>query len=171
KPDGITFYSCSATEEDGTTLTLTDGGNMEANKPYIYESTVGNKYTIIGWDKGSRANHENGWLTGSLAETGANVPDGSYVLAANKTTGKQGFYVTNGTVTCPQFKCYMTVPAEAAAPKALFFPGGEGEQTGIENVFGADENGTVTIYNLAGQRLNKLEKGINIVNGRKVLVK
>ena len=171
KPDGITFYSCSATEEDGTTLTLTDGGNMEANKPYIYESTVGNKYTIIGWDKGNRANHANGWLTGSLAEAGANVPDGSYVLAANKTTGKQGFYVTNGSVTCPQFKCYMTVPAEAAAPKVLFFPGGEGEQTGIENVFGADENGTVTIYNLAGQRLNKLEKGINIVNGRKVLVK
>ena len=171
KPDGITFYSCSATEEDGTTLTLTDGGNMEANKPYIYESTVGNKYTIIGWDKGNRANHANGWLTGSLAEAGANVPDGSYVLAANKTTGKQGFYKTNGTVTCPQFKCYMTVPAEAAAPKALFFPGGEGEQTGIENVFGGDENGTVTIYNLAGQRLNKLEKGINIVNGRKVLVK
>ena len=171
KPDGITFYSCSATEEDGTTLTLTDGGNMEANKPYIYESTVGNKYTIIGWDKGNRANHANGWLTGSLAEAGANVPDGSYVLAANKTTGKQGFYKTNGTVTCPQFKCYMTVPAEAAAPKALFFPGGEGEQTGIENVFGGDENGTVTIYNLAGQRLNKLKKGINIVNGRKVLVK
>ena len=80
------------------------------------------------------------WLTGSLAEAGANVPDGSYVLAANKTTGKQGFYVTDGSVTCPQFKCYLTVPAEAAAPKALFFPGGEGEQTGIENVFGADEN-------------------------------
>ena len=171
KPEGITFYSCSATEENGTTLTLTDGGNMEANKPYIYESTVGNKYTIIGWDKGNRANHANGWLTGSLAEAGANVPDGSYVLAANKTTGQQGFYKTNGTVTCPQFKCYLTVSAEAAAPKALFFPGGEGEQTGIENVFGADENGTVTIYNLAGQRLNKLEKGINIVNGRKVLVK
>lgn len=171
KPEGITFYSCSATEENGTTLTLIDDGDMEANKPYIYESTVGNKYTIIGWDKGSRADHANGWLTGSLAEAGANVPDGSYVLAANKTTGKQGFYKTNGTVTCPQFKCYLTVPAGAAAPKALFFPGGEGEQTGIENVFGADENGTVTIYNLAGQRLNKLEKGINIVNGRKVLVK
>lgn len=171
KPADITFYSCSATEENGTTLTLTDDGDMEANKPYIYESTVGNKYTIIGWDKGSRADHANGWLTGSLAEAGANVPGGSYVLAANKTTGQQGFYVTNGTVTCPQFKCYLTVPAEEAAPKALFFPGGEGEQTGIENVFGADENGTVTIYNLAGQRLNKLEKGINIVNGRKVLVK
>lgn len=169
KPDGITFYSCSATEEDGTTLTLTDGGNMEANKPYIYESTVGNKYTIIGWDKGSRANHANGWLTGSLAEAGTNVPAGSYVLAANKTTGTQAFYITNGTVTCPQFKCYLTVPGGESATKAFYFDG-NGETTGIESIFGGNDEETV-IFDLAGRRLNKLQKGVNIVNGRKVLVK
>ena len=168
KPDGITFYSCSATEEDGTTLTLTDGGNMEANKPYIYESTVGNKYTIIGWDKGSRANHENGWLTGSLAGAGKNVPAGSYVLAANKNTGKQAFYITDGTVTCPQFKCYLTVPGESAT-KAFYFDG-NGETTGIESIFGGNDEETI-IFDLAGRRLNKLQKGVNIVNGRKVLVK
>jgi hypothetical protein len=26
-----------------------------------------------------------------------------------------------------------------------------------------------SIYNLAGQRLNKMQKGINIVNGKKIL--
>ena len=102
-PSGITLYSCGATEEDGKTLTLASvSGNIIQNVPYIIESTVGNKYTIIGWDKGSRATHTNNWLTGVLTEGGANVPDGSYVLAANKTTGQQGFYVTNGTVTCQQ---------------------------------------------------------------------
>ena len=36
----------------------------------------------------------------------------------------------------------------------------------------SSEPKTVTgIYNLAGQRLEKMQKGINIVNGRKVLVK
>ncbi|MGM9694625.1 MAG: hypothetical protein ACI3YC_06420 [Alloprevotella sp.] len=170
-PSGIALYGCSATEEDGTTLALSSiSGNIAQNVPYIIESTVGNKYTIIGWDKGSRATHTSGWLVGNLAETAAPVPEDSYVLAVNKTTGHQAFYVTNGTVTCPQYKCYLTVPAGGATPRTLYFPG-EGEQTGIESVFGADENGTVTIYNLAGQRLNKLEKGINIVNGRKVLVK
>ena len=172
RPSGITLYGCSATEEDGTTLTLSSiSGNIDQNVPYIIESTVGNKYTIIGWDKGSRATHTSGWLVGNLAETAATVPTDSYVLAANKTTGHQAFYVTDGTVTCPQYKCYLTVSTGEAAPRAFFFPGDEGQQTGIENVFGGDENGTVTIYNLAGQRLNKLEKGINIVNGRKVLVK
>lgn len=168
KPEGITFYSCSATEEDGTTLTLVDGGNMEANKPYIFESSVGNKYTIIGWDKGNRANHENGWLRGSLAETGASVPAGSYVLAANKTTGKQAFYLTDGSVTCPQFKCYLTVPG-GSGTRAFYFDG-NGETTGIESIFGGNDEETV-IFDLAGRRLNKLQKGVNIVNGRKVLVK
>ena len=168
KPDGITFYNCSDAEENGVTLTLVDDGNMEENKPYIYESAAGNKYTIIGWDKGSRANHANGWLTGSLAEHGADVPSGSYVLAANKTTGKQAFYLTNGTVNCPQFKCYLTVP-NGPATKAFYLEE-SGETTGIESIFGGS-NGETTIFDLSGRRLNKLQKGVNIVNGHKVLVK
>ena len=40
---------------------------------------------------------------------------------------------------------------------------------GIVSPLGKTEEGT--IYNLSGQRLNKTQKGINIVNGRKVLVK
>ena len=168
KPDGITFYNCSDTEDNGVTLTLVDDGNMEENKPYIYESTAGNKYTIIGWDKGSRARHENGWLTGSLDEHGTTVPDGSYVLAANKTTGNQAFYLTNGTVNCPQFKCYLTVP-NGSATKAFYLEE-SGETTGIESIFGGS-NGETTIFDLSGRRLNKLQKGVNIVNGHKVLVK
>ena len=42
---------------------------------------------------------------------------------------------------------------------------------GIKGVV-ADKNGqAIEIYNLAGQRLEKMQKGINIVNGKKVLVK
>ncbi len=33
------------------------------------------------------------------------------------------------------------------------------------------QNGTVEVYNIAGQRIQKLQKGVNIVNGKKVLVK
>ncbi|MGM9688382.1 MAG: hypothetical protein ACI3YD_04965, partial [Alloprevotella sp.] len=96
RPSGITIYSCSGVEENGTTLTLTAAGNFAQNTPYIMESTVGNKYTIIGWDKGSRATHVGGWLTGVLTEGGATIPENSYVLALNKTTGTQAFYKTDG---------------------------------------------------------------------------
>lgn len=172
-PEGVTLYKNSAVVDDVLTLSeVASGSLLMPNTPYIVGGTKDAVYVFSNTSASTDTSLKTeGNLVGVLASVGALVPANSYALAVNKTTGKQGFYVTNGTVTCPQYKCYLTVPAEAAAPKALFFPGDEGEQTGIENVFGADENGTVTIYNLAGQRLNKLEKGINIVNGRKVLVK
>ena len=49
--------------------------------------------------------------------------------------------------------------------KAFLFD--EDGATGINAVEKANENGP--IYNIAGQRLNKMQKGINIVNGKKVL--
>ena len=39
--------------------------------------------------------------------------------------------------------------------------------TGITSPLEETENGAV--YNLAGQRLSKMQKGINIINGKKIL--
>lgn len=41
---------------------------------------------------------------------------------------------------------------------------------GVSPIKETEEEATI-IYNLAGQRLNKMQKGINIVGGRKVLMK
>lgn len=41
--------------------------------------------------------------------------------------------------------------------------------TGISSLSSSEEK--EIIYNLAGQRLNKVQKGVNIVNGRKVMIK
>lgn len=46
---------------------------------------------------------------------------------------------------------------------------GENAATGIAGVNA--EQGKVVVYNLAGQRLNAPRKGLNIINGKKVLVK
>ena len=43
--------------------------------------------------------------------------------------------------------------------------------TGIVTVEKVSTRETTEIFNLAGQRLNKLQRGVNIVNGKKVLVK
>ena len=46
----------------------------------------------------------------------------------------------------------------------------DGIETAISEINGAAaENGA--IYNLAGQRVNKAQKGVFIVNGKKVIVK
>ncbi|MBO4314633.1 MAG: hypothetical protein J5867_01525, partial [Prevotella sp.] len=44
------------------------------------------------------------------------------------------------------------------------------QTTGIAEVRSKQEAVRGSIYNLQGQRLNSLQKGLNIVNGRKVYV-
>lgn len=46
----------------------------------------------------------------------------------------------------------------------------DGVNTDIKSV-NSDDNATMTIYNVAGQRLSAPQKGVNIINGKKVLVK
>ena len=170
-PEGLTFYTCTI-GNDGV-LTLTEAGDMVNNTPYIYEQTadVNNKYTIIGWDKGGRGTYGGGTncLTGTLKTEGEPVPQYSYVLAYQKSEQRQAFFRTDGTVTCPQHKCFLTAPSSTTAPKAFYFDN-QGETTSIESIFGG-ENGNMTIYDLSGKRLNRLQKGVNIVNGHKVIVK
>jgi hypothetical protein len=43
--------------------------------------------------------------------------------------------------------------------------------TGIENVHNSQFTVNNSIYNLQGIRLNGLQKGLNIVNGKKVVIK
>lgn len=47
----------------------------------------------------------------------------------------------------------------------------KGESTGINSLTSTLSQGEGVIYNVAGQRLNKLQKGINIINGIKVVIK
>ena len=76
-----------------------------------------------------------------------------------------GFYKTTEDTTIKAGKAYLV---SSSGVKAFFFA--EDSATGIESIQNSkfkiqnDE----AIYNLAGQRIGKMQKGINIVNGRKV---
>jgi hypothetical protein len=82
---------------------------------------------------------------------GANV--GFYWMAEG------GAAFTNGA-----HKAYLALPRTEV--KGFAF-GLEDDATGIQTIENEAENGA--IYNLAGQRINKMQKGINIVNGKKIL--
>ena len=104
-------------------------------------------------------------LKGTLEDIDAT---GKYVLA--QPEGEQvGFYLANsGTIAAG--KAYLE---NASGVKAFYFGSPDGS-TGIGTIDNGQmrtENGQSAIYNLAGQRLQKMQRGINIVNGKKVLVK
>jgi hypothetical protein len=83
-----------------------------------------------------------------------------YVLA--KLDGKAGFYKAEGTIAAG--KAYYQ---STSGVKAFYF--GNGDATSIQTIDNAQKTTEDAIYNIAGQRLNKVQKGINIINGKKVL--
>ena len=88
-------------------------------------------------------------------------------IAANEYFGLSGNeFVKVGAGTIPAGKALLPASALSSGVKAFTFDFGENPD-GIASPLGETEEGA--IYNLAGQRLNKMQKGINIVNGKKVL--
>lgn len=178
KPTNVKLYTCAASDANGV-LTLEEYTAGETkNKPFIVEYTdeasmptaeSTKVYQLIGYQSGAGTeNVTEGWLTGVL-EDGCNVPEGSYILS--KKDGRMGFFQigTGTTYNAAKYKCYLTVTAQEAAPKALYFDA-NGATTAISEIFGG-QNGKVEIYDLAGHRLNSLQKGVNIVNGKKIIVR
>lgn len=180
KPNNVKLYSCDG-EENGV-LTLKEYTGAEPkNKPYIIEYTdeatmptaeAPKVYQLIGYSNGAETtNQQEGWLTGVLQDETCYVPNGSYILS--KYNGKLGFYQVEGdnVKVAAKYKCYLTINSPVqSAPKALFFDEND-TVTDITNIFGGENNQRIEIYNLAGQRIHRLQKGVNIVNGKKVIVR
>ena len=176
-PDNVKFYTCADADANGVlTLVETNTGNKK-NQPYIVEYTGEDKltpqnpkkYQIFGYKKGAlTTNQKVGLLTGVLEEGTVYVPSGSYILSKYKD--RFAFYKVDGenVKKAQQYRCYLT--NSTPSPVSAFYLNGEGETTGINALLNGN-NGETEIYDLSGKRLNHLQKGINIVNGQKVLVK
>lgn len=175
-PDNVKFYTCADADANGV-LTLVEATGEKKNQPYIVEytgtdmPTVDNpkRYQIIGYKNGALTTKQTvGLLTGVLEEGTVYVPSDSYILS--KHNDRFAFYkvVGDNVKVAQRYRCYLTNPTPS--PVSAFYLNGEGETTGINALLNGN-NGETEIYDLSGKRLNHLQKGINIVNGQKVLVK
>ena len=175
-PDNVKFYTCATAGANGVLNLVETNPEAKKNLPYIVEYTgedvptpqTPKRYQIIGYKKGAETTNQTvGLLTGVLEE-GGHVPSGSYILS--KYNGRFAFYMVDGenVKQAQQYRCYLTYSGPTAV--SAFYLNGEGETTGINALLNGN-NGETEIYDLSGKRLNHLQKGINIVNGQKVLVK
>ena len=90
-----------------------------------------------------------------------------YCLAKKGNPAAVGFYPVATTVTIPVGKAYLEVTS-GEAPVKGFYGFDDDDATGINEELRM-KNEESSIYNLAGQRISKMQKGINIVNGKKIL--
>lgn len=158
-PADVQAYTVPSVATNGK-LTLTEVANtIPANTPVVLYAEAGLE-AVETFGVAEDGTPVAGLLTGVFEETTA--PVGSYVL--QNLSEKVGFYqvAAGSQPTVGANRCYLTA---SSGIKAFFF---DEDATGIANMKGQNDQNSV-IYNLAGQRLNKVQKGINIINGKKIL--
>lgn len=167
-PEGVNAYTVTGVESGYVTLTQLEGV-IPANTGVLLENA--GEYTFKKAAKDPAAIAEN-LLRGSVANT--YVEGTAYVLSAKNGVGLYKATLNKnaeGGEGDTHFlnnagKAYLVLPAEAEAPAMFSFGRGEGT-TGIDNAQLAIDD--VAIYDLAGRRVQTMEKGIYIVNGKKVI--
>ena len=152
-------------------MTFSDASTIVAGKPYMVR--VSNEVTSLNLGaktiKGTITPATAGDVTFTGVYNNGNAPLGSFIISNNV------FYLvdtdtnTDGIseVALKAFRGYITVDSGSGV-KALTFDF-EDDATGIENLNVNDNLNEGAIYNLSGQRINKMQKGINIINGKKIL--
>ena len=161
-PYGMTAYTVQGVNED-TSLNMTAvQGTIPANTPVILAGNSAKALTAYGVAAPTAT--EVGLLTGVYEDTEA--PVGSYVL--QNIGGVVGMYkVAEGQQPIVKAnRAYLTVSGSDV--KAFFFDADDATSIN-EELRMKNEESEGTIYNLAGQRINKMQKGINIINGKKIL--
>lgn len=144
----------------GTDITFTRIYNVPANTGVLLWADGGASEEIPVVDGGDVTGIQN-VLKGTLEAMPAGSLTGKYILA--KKDENIGFYKAGETATLAAGKAYIEAPAGAR----IILPGGE--TTGINGVEAAEADAAV--YNLQGQRIQKAQKGLNIKNGRKYIVR
>ena len=112
---------------------------------------------------------EQNLLKGTLTSMSLDLSDETPYYSLGRLNDEIGFYkFTGSTITLGANKAYLETPTPINAVKGFTFSFDDANS--IVSPLGETEEGA-SIYNLSGQRLSKPQKGINIINGKKVLIK
>lgn len=166
--DDVRVSEFSAEDKTGVKFTPMETPAITANKPVLVRvSSLKSSFTFDGV--------EIKVATPTFSQAGVNFVGnygGEITIPANAYYVKSNIIKkSNGSQKLKGFRAYFTVDADSSVK--AFFENDifiDDEATGIVNL-NDNLNKNEAIYNLAGQRVQKAQKGLYIVNGRKVVVK
>lgn len=158
----VAEFSDGGASEDAVTVSFTKMGTpaITANTPVLLKSsTAGTSYSFTNRSVVTGTTTIAGTYVDFVGtyDASTTITEGNYFISGNKLWKSSGATTINGT------RAY--IDAKNVASVRLFI---DDVETGIEAINGVEaEDGA--IYNIAGQRLGKMQKGINIVNGKKII--
>ncbi len=154
-PADVEVFAIQTHDSYATLLPVT--GNIPAGEAVLVKADAGEYSFAYAQEADPIAVNE---LVGATEDV---VADGTQYILANGGEGI-GFYKATTGSTIKAGKAYLVVPAGIKG----FYGFDEDDATGISDL-NANVNANEAIYNLAGQRIQKMQRGINIVGGKKVL--
>lgn len=174
-PSGLNAYYVTSTGITNSKVTMTEATTaVPAGTGLILKGTANETYQIPVVASGSALDGNK--LVGCTSST--NITSSTenyanfYVLVNTETQAELqniGTWVASNTLTIPAGKAYLDATGASGSRLSLSF---EDESTDINSI----DNGQCTIdngetYNLRGQRVEKVSKGLYIKNGKKIVVK
>ena len=163
RADNSTTVYTATLSSDGTELTLNEIADriIPCGQAVLMKSTEKEPMFVTADSEGT-----GDYSTNSLQGTQVDIPTSSiegtvYTLANDK--GEFGFFKYTGE-TLKGGKAFLVMPGGS---QARIYIAGLGDATGIESVKAEDGQGTY--YDLQGRRVSQTQKGIYIVNGKKVV--
>ncbi len=157
--DNVTVYTG---KKNGTYLTLTKQDNTIPAQTAVVLKGDENYYSFTPAASAPAITGENDLLGTAVALT---ATGSEYVLA--NVGGVAGLYQALTGTAIPAGKAYVIYEGSSEV-KGFAFNFDDGA-TAIQIIENGRQTAGSAIYNLAGQRLQKAQKGVNIVGGKKVL--
>ena len=173
-PKGLEGYVIAAATDGALTpkLAYSAGDVVPAGVALVLKGNEGSYDLVYTADAGEETPDAN-LLKGTDEAALTTGGDKYYMLSYDENGKNVGFYwgaADGGAFTCAAHKAYLALTdVQAAGVKGFRFDAEE--STGINGLTPAINEGNGAIYNLAGQRMETLQKGINIVGGKKVIIK
>ena len=167
---GVTAYTLAANASTAVITKTKKTDALAANEGALLENKTGSNVVLsipVAASAAADGSNQLKAFTGNgklaqVSETGYT----NYILT--KESEHVGFYKVNDAGNSMGANtAYLHVPDAGAARMAFFFD--EDEATAIQNVEKIQENGR--FFNLNGQRVAQPQKGLYIVNGKKMLMK
>ena len=167
----VKYYTLSGVS--GETLNFSEVETPVANTPYLVAVTGSVNFTEDCTDQEvasmeiASTTKDGYTFTGTFTGLKNAKSVGKYILQKGNKWGKVTAEKQN--VYIPPFRAYVEAPATAAPQLNATI--GDGNTTGIQNIRTVDQDGTEHWYDLSGKRIATPEKGVYILNGKKVVVK
>lgn len=164
------YYITEVTDGSAKLTEMTEG--IPANTASVLINSEAAASTLLPLTDGlaSVVSEDDNLLKGTLTSRMLDLSDATPYYSLGRRDGTIGFYKFNNngttTITLGANKAYLEYTGSSGVKGFRLIS--EDDATGLSGMSGLSGQPDI-IYNLAGQRIGKAQKGVNIINGKKVL--